>query len=119
MKLGQAGGRDLGGTVMNYLLHPLTLVTFFPLVGVVVLLFLRPEQKTAARWVALITSLVTFGFSIAVLAQFNPSNPDLQMVVDLPWIPLASWQIHFFLGVDGLSILLLLLTSLLTPISIL
>jgi NADH-quinone oxidoreductase subunit M len=104
---------------MNYLLHPLTLVTFFPLVGVVVLLFLRPEQKTAARWVALITSLVTFGFSIAVLAQFNPSNPDLQMVVDLPWIPLASWQIHFFLGVDGLSILLLLLTSLLTPISIL
>ena len=94
---------------MNYLLHPLTLVTFFPLVGVLILLFLRPEQKNAARWVALVASLVTFGISLAVLAQFNPSNPDLQLVVDLPWIPLAGWEIHYFLGVDGLSILLLLL----------
>lgn len=104
---------------MNYLLHPLVLVTFFPLVGVIVLLFLRPGQKEAARWVALVTSLITFGVSLAVLAQFNLADPDLQMVVDLPWIPLAGWQIHFHLGVDGLSILLLLLTTFLTPISIL
>ena len=104
---------------MIYLLHPLTLVTFFPLVGVLVLLFLRPEQKNAARWVALIASLVTFVISLAVLAQFNPSNPDLQLVVDVPWIPVAGWEIHYFLGVDGLSILLLLLTTLLAPISIL
>ncbi len=40
-------------------------------------------------------------------------------MVDLPWIPVAGWEIHYFLGVDGLSILLLLLTTLLTPISIL
>lgn len=104
---------------MIYLLHPLTLVTFFPLVGVLVLLFLRPEQKNAARWVALIASLVTFGISLAVLAQFNSSNPELQLVVDLPWIPVAGWEIHYFLGVDGLSILLLLLTTVLAPISIL
>jgi NADH-quinone oxidoreductase subunit M len=104
---------------MSYLLYPLTLVTFFPLVGVLVLLFLRPEQKNAARWVALIASLITFGISLAVLAQFNPANPELQLVVDLPWIPVASWEIHFFLGVDGLSILLLLLTTFLAPISIL
>jgi len=103
---------------MIYLLHPLTLVTFFPLVGVLVLLFLRPEQKNAARWVALVATLVTFGISLAVLAQFNPSNPDLQLVVDVPWIPVAGWEIHYFLGVDGLSILLLLLTTLLAPISI-
>jgi len=104
---------------MNYLLHPLTLVTFFPLVGVIVLLFLREEQKTLARWVALITSLVTFGISLAMLAQFNPANPDLQLAVDLPWIPLAGWEIHFFLAVDGLSILLVLLTTLLSLVSIL
>jgi len=104
---------------MNYLLHPLTLVTFFPLVGVLILLFLRPEQKNAARWVALVTSLITFGISLAVLVQFAPDNPDLQLVVDVPWIPIAGWEIHYFLGVDGLSILLLLLTTLLTPISIL
>ncbi len=104
---------------MNYLLHPLTLVTFFPLLGVLILLFLRSEQKNLARWVALVVSLITFGISLAVLAQFQPSNPDLQLVVDLPWIPIANWEIHYFLGVDGLSILLVLLTTLLAPISIL
>jgi NADH-quinone oxidoreductase subunit M len=104
---------------MNYFLHPLTLVTFFPLVGVLVLLFLKQEQKTAARWTALIASLVTFAVSIAVLAQFRPANPDLQLVIDLPWIQVAGWNIAFHMGVDGLSILLLLLTTLLTPISIL
>jgi len=104
---------------MIYLLHPLTLVTFFPLVGVLVLLFLRPEQKNAARWVALLASLVTFVISLAVLAQFKPANPELQLVVDVPWIPVAGWEIHYFLGVDGLSILLLLLTTFLSPISIL
>ena len=68
---------------------------------------------------ALITSLVTFGISIAVLAQFDPANPDLQLVVNLPWIQVAGWNIAFHLGVDGLSILLVLLTTFLTPISIL
>jgi NADH-quinone oxidoreductase subunit M len=104
---------------MIYVLHPLTLVTFLPLLGVLVLLFLRPEQKNAARWVALITSLVTFCISIAILVQFNPSNPDLQMVINLPWIQVSTWTINYHMGVDGLSILLLLLTTLLTPISIL
>jgi NADH-quinone oxidoreductase subunit M len=103
---------------MNYLIHPLTLVTFFPLVGVLILLFLKEEQRTAARWVALVTSLITFGISIAVLVQFNPQNPDLQMLINIPWIHVAGWTITYAMGVDGLSILLLLLTTLLTPISI-
>jgi len=104
---------------MNFVFHPLTLVTFFPLVGVLVLLFLREEQKDLARWTALITSLITFGISIAVLAQFNPANPDLQLVIDLPWIQVSNWNISYHMGVDGLSILLLLLTTFLTPLSIL
>ncbi len=101
------------------LLHPLVLTTFFPLVGVLVLLFLRPEQKTAARWVALLVSLATFAFSIVVLMNFNPANTELQLVLDRPWIPIPGWEIHFFLGVDGLSILLVLLTTFLSAISIL
>ncbi|MBU0510483.1 MAG: NADH-quinone oxidoreductase subunit M [Chloroflexi bacterium] len=101
------------------MLQPLTLVTFFPIMGVLVLLFLKPEQKNAHRWTALVTSLITFGISIAVLAQFNTSNPDLQMVINLPWIQVAGWNISYAMGVDGLSILLVLLTTFLTPISIL
>jgi NADH-quinone oxidoreductase subunit M len=104
---------------MNFLLQPLTLVTFFPLLGVLVLLFLKPEQKNAARWTALVTSILTFAISIAVLVQFNTKDPELQMVINLPWIEVAGLNIHYFMGVDGLSILLLLLTTFLIPISIL
>lgn len=104
---------------MNYFLHPLTLVTFFPVLGVLVLLFLKAEQKNAARWVALLTSTITFAISIAVLVQFDASQAGLQMVINLPWIQVAGWNIAFHMGVDGLSILLLLLTTFLTPISIL
>ncbi len=97
----------------------LTLVTFFPLLGVLVLLFLNDEQKPLTRWVALGTSLITFGISLVMLSQFNAANPDLQMVVRVPWIQVAGWNISYALGVDGLSILLVLLTTFLTPISIL
>ena len=48
---------------MNFLFEPLNLVTFFPLIGVLVLLFIKEEQKNAARWVALVTSLITFGIT--------------------------------------------------------
>ena len=104
---------------MDFLLQPLTLVTFFPLVGVLIILFLNKEQKTAIRWTALITSLITFGISIWVLVLFNPENPDLQLVIDIPWIKVAGWEISYLLGIDGMSILLVLLTTFLTPISIL
>ena len=102
---------------MDFELLP-NLVTFSPLVGVLVLLFLKPEKKNLIRWVALLTSLLTFGISIALLIQFDASNPALQMVTNLSWIQVADWNISYYMGVDGLSILLILLTTFLTPISI-
>jgi len=104
---------------MNFLSNPLTLTTFFPLLGVLVLLFIKNEQKSLIRWVALGTSLITFAISLVVLAQFNPANPELQFVTNLPWIQVAKWNINFHMGVDGLSILLVLLTTFLTPIALL
>jgi NADH-quinone oxidoreductase subunit M len=104
---------------MNALLHPLTLVTFFPLVGVLVILFLNQEQKNLIRRVAMVTSLATFGISLAVLVQFNAASPDLQLELEVPWIQVANWDIRYHLGIDGLSILLVLLTTFLTPLSIL
>jgi NADH-quinone oxidoreductase subunit M len=99
--------------------HPLTLVTFFPLIGVLILLLTPAEQKNLQRWTALLTSLITFGISIWVLTLFNASNPDLQLVARHDWITVAGWNIRYYLGLDGLSILLLLLTTFITPISIL
>ncbi|HET6823214.1 MAG TPA: Fe-S-binding domain-containing protein, partial [Anaerolineales bacterium] len=74
---------------MNFFLQPLTLLTFFPLVGVLVMLFIPREQKDALRWTALITSLVTFGISLRVLSVFESSNPDLQLVAQYNWITVA------------------------------
>jgi NADH-quinone oxidoreductase subunit M len=104
---------------MEFLTNPLNLVIFFPLVGVLVLLFLPSGKKNLLRWTALLTSLVTFGLSIWMLVLFNKSNPDLQLGLNLPWIQVAGWNIFYATGVDGLSILLVLLTTFLTPISIL
>jgi NADH-quinone oxidoreductase subunit M len=58
-----------------------------------------------------ITSLVTFLISLWVLASFNPNEAGLQMVINLPWIQVSNWNISFYMGVDGLSILLVLLTT--------
>jgi NADH-quinone oxidoreductase subunit M len=104
---------------MDYVLHPLTLVTFTPLLGVLVILFIKPEKKNLIRWLALLTSLVTFVISIAVLVQFDASSAGMQLEVDLPWIQVADWNISYHLGVDGLSILLVLLTTFLSPLSML
>ncbi len=104
---------------MNSWLSALNWVTFFPLVGVLVILLLPRQRLALIRWTALITSLITFGLSLAMLAQFDAANPDLQMVIRVPWIQIGTWTIEYHLGVDGLSILLVLLTTLLTPISIL
>ena len=104
---------------MEFLLQPLTLVTFFPLLGVLVLLFLPSENKNLLRWTAMVASLATFGISLWVLGMFNAGNPHLQLVAKYDWITVAGWNIQYHLGVDGLSILLILLTAFLTPISIL
>jgi NADH-quinone oxidoreductase subunit M len=104
---------------MDFLTNPLNLVIFFPLLGVLALLFIPSEKKNALRWTALAASLVTFFLSIWMLTLFDKANPDLQLTLDLPWIQVAGWNIHYYVGIDGLSILLVLLTTFLTPISIL
>jgi len=64
---------------MNFFLQPLTLLTFFPLLGVLVLFFIPSTNKNALRWTALVMSLITLVISIWVLMMFNASNPDLQL----------------------------------------
>ena len=102
---------------MNLITNPLIWTTFFPLVGVLALLFVPPDRKNVIRWMALITSLITFGLSIWMLAGFNASDGNIQMGFSYQWIPTIN--IFFAMGVDGLSILLVLLTTFLSAISIL
>lgn len=104
---------------LRYLTSTLTAVTFLPVLGVIMLFLINKENKDLIRWVAVITSLMTFVLSLLMLAQFDSANPDMQLVVRAPWIEVGSrWQIEYHLGVDGLSILLVLLATFLTPIAI-
>ena len=103
---------------MNLSFSILSWVTFTPVLGVLVLLFLPEDRRNLLRWTAVLTSMVAFGLSLVMLAQFDQTNASLQMVERLPWFQLAGMQIEYYLGVDGLSVLLVLLTTFLTPISI-
>ncbi len=104
---------------MNFGIHPLVLVTFFPLLGFLVVLFIPREQKNAIRWAALLTSLLNFAIALWVLAQFDRFDGGIQMAVRETWLRLPGVSIDFYLGIDGTSLLLVLLTTFLTPITIL
>ncbi len=108
---------------MDFITNPLNIVIFFPLVGVLALLFMPAGKKGLLRWTALATTLVTFCLSIWMLVQFRAAEAvapgDLHLTLTVPWIQVAGWNISYALGVDGLSILLVLLTTFLTPIAIL
>ncbi len=102
---------------MNLSFSILSWVTFTPILGVLVLLFLPKDRRNLLRWVAVLASMVVFGLSLVMLAQFDQTNASLQMVERLPWFQLAGMKIEYFLGVDGLSVLLVLLTTFLSIIS--
>lgn len=95
-----------------------TVVLFLPLIGMIVLLFMREEtQHENIKWTALGFSLVAFAASILLWIGYNPAEAGLQYVQKVDWIPSAG--ISFYLGVDGLSILLIVLTTFIMPLGIL
>ena len=96
----------------------LSIFTFLPLVAAVILaLFLRGEDAAAqrsAKWLALIATTTTFVVSITIWLQFDPSNTGFQMVEEHDWLGGLKYK----MGVDGISILLVLLTTFLMPLVI-
>jgi NADH-quinone oxidoreductase subunit M len=95
----------------------LTLVTFSPLAGVLLLLFVDRERHELAKWIALISSFAVFLISLPLWWWYDPAGPDFQFVEQVPWI--TAWGVEYHLGLDGISLLLVLLTTLLTWIAIL
>ncbi|HWR50062.1 MAG TPA: NADH-quinone oxidoreductase subunit M [Bryobacteraceae bacterium] len=95
----------------------LNAVLLVPLVGFLVLLILPRDRENAARTIALAVSIVAFLVSLGLIAGFDRNNAEMQFELNLPWI--ASPEIQYHIGVDGLSLWLVILTTLLTPIGIL
>jgi NADH-quinone oxidoreductase subunit M len=94
----------------------LSLVTFGPLVGALIILFLNKDRHQHIKWAAFIASLVTFLISLLVVASFESGNSQPQLAERVTWI--GAWDIDYYLGVDGVSIWLLMLTTLISPIAI-
>jgi len=99
----------------------LSIVTFLPLVGVLFILFRRggaeADVARAARSVALLTSTVTFIVSLALWVNFDSSTADFQFVETATWMP--QWGINYRMGVDGISLFFVILSTFLTPLCIL
>ncbi|RMG81109.1 MAG: NADH-quinone oxidoreductase subunit M [Chloroflexi bacterium] len=94
-----------------------TVVLFLPLVGLLALLFINNEKKENIRWTAFAVSMVTFAVSVVMWVAFDESNPGLQFVQQNDWVP--SLGISYYVGVDGISMLLIMLTTFIMPIAIL
>ncbi|MBV9995473.1 MAG: NADH-quinone oxidoreductase subunit M, partial [Caulobacteraceae bacterium] len=98
----------------------LSFTTFLPLLGVAAILAIRgfapdsPRAPNAARWIALATTLATFALTVLLTFQFDGANPGFQFVEDAPWFA----GLHYRMGVDGISVLFVLLTAFLMPLCI-
>ncbi len=95
----------------------LTLVNFTPLLGALLIAFIPRDKVQLVRWAALATALVSFALSLALLTAFDPSQAGFQYVEQVDWIP--AFGIQYKLGVDGISLVLVVLTTTLMWISIL
>jgi NADH-quinone oxidoreductase subunit M len=95
----------------------LSLLIFFPILGAVVLLFINKEKPGTIRMVTLIFALVEFIFSLPLFFEFNSKTGAMQFVEDWWWV--QSYGISYKLGIDGISLLLVLLTTFLTILCIL
>jgi len=94
-----------------------SLVTFFPLLGIVVLFFVNKEQGRAIKLVGIITSLATFILSLHLYFHFDAQVSGFQFVQQFIWI--GGLNISYHVGLDGLSLLMILLTTFLTPLALL
>src|SRR5262245_56513132 len=95
----------------------LSIILFTPLAGALVLLFVNKQNENLIRWIANVTALLGFVISIPLWFVYNAQNPEFQLVERAPWIP--SIGAEYFLGVDGFSVLLILLTTLMGFIAVL
>src|SRR3954466_14065311 len=98
----------------------LTSLIALPVIGAILLLFVRGDEEQSApfaRKIALTVSLLVFAETLLLWSRFNPASADFQFVERHAWIP--AFGIEYFIGVDGISLLLLVLTGFLTPLALL
>ena len=97
--------------------HLLTIVTFLPLVGAVALIVWRGAPDNSARSLAMLTAVVTFVVSLTILGKFDRADSGYQLVEQATWVKNIGLQ--YLVGIDGVSLWMVLLTTFLFPLSVL
>ena len=97
--------------------HLLTLILFVPTAAAVLMLFLPKERVGLLRWWALIASLIPFGLTLVLWANFTPEAGGFQFTEQATWYGVLNASYH--VGVDGISLSMVLLTTMLVPLAIL
>jgi len=95
----------------------LTLITFTPILGSLIILLIPERNEKAIKWTALGISLIPLVLSIILWVNYDPSQPGMQFEEDYRWFSAINSRYH--LGVDGISVPMVFLTALLTPAAIL
>src|SRR4029078_2433138 len=95
----------------------LSIILFTPLIGALLLLLVNKQNENAIRWIANVTAFIGFLISVPLWFWYNPQGPELQFQEHLPLI--SSIRAEYFIGIDGLSTLLILLTTMMGFIAIL
>ncbi len=96
----------------------LSLTTFLPILGVLLLLFIPKDSKGVLRNVTLAVTVVTFMVSLLMLNGFQ-TNADFQFTENLPWIAAGPFVMRYNIGIDGISLWLVILTTFIMPIAVL
>jgi NADH-quinone oxidoreductase subunit M len=90
----------------------LSTVIFLPIIGAAVIFLIKRTNETVIKWLALLVSIITFILSVPLFSSFDKTTHKMQFTETYEWIP--SWGVKYALGLDGISILFVLLSTLLT-----
>src|SRR5262249_23986139 len=96
----------------------LSVTTFLPLLGALFIMLLNSEreaEKRNARWIALWTTLITFVISLILVSRFDSGSREFQFVEKKPWL---GGAMTYYMGVDGISLPFVILTTALMPVCI-
>lgn len=102
---------------MNFYENIINQILFTPLIGALIILFINSEKRNLIKIVGISFSLISLVISVLLFLKFDSNNPDMQFVYKKVWI--ESLNIAYHIGVDGISLLLVVLTTFLTPIALL
>jgi len=97
--------------------HILTYLLFTPIIGALIILFMKESQARTIRIFGFVISIFVFVISLFPYFYYDYSNPDFQFVHKISWIP--NLDVSYHVGADGISILLILLTTFITPLTLL